>query len=185
MHGSPLVDPKNIVSRLYVLQMRHRGIPHEIYETLPLFEKNMLYRDKGKYFLSDDARKSIRVVLTGGVFDLIHYGHVLTLSKAKEHGDVLVVVVAQDRFIEAKKREGVHPLEYRVKLVEALKAVDMAVSGYEDPAKLIEDIRPDVIVYGYDQAPFAKPAGVEVIKLADHIEPERFKTSHIIKKYGL
>ncbi|MGV8177026.1 MAG: adenylyltransferase/cytidyltransferase family protein [Candidatus Bilamarchaeaceae archaeon] len=180
-----LVDSKQFVSKLYVLQLRHRGIPPEIYETLSLFEKNMLYRDEGKYFLSDDARKSITVVLTGGVFDLIHYGHVLTLSKAREQGDVLVVVVAQDRFIEAKKRAGIHPLEYRVKLVEALKAVDTAVSGYDDPNRVLADVKPDVVVYGYDQKPFMKPAGVKVVQLTDHIEPENFKTSNIIRKYGL
>ena len=54
--------------------------------------------------LTAKGRKSIRVVFIGGGFELIHYGHVYTISKAKGLGDVLVVSVARDSTIRKRKK---------------------------------------------------------------------------------
>jgi rfaE bifunctional protein nucleotidyltransferase chain/domain len=135
--------------------------------------------------LSPSERAKIKVVMTGGVFDILHMGHLLTLTEAKKHGDFLVVVVAKDEHISKKGRKPIHSQEYRAKMVEALKPVDAAVLGEDDPKKLVELIKPDVIVYGYDQGEFLKPEGVKIVKLAEHIEPEKFKTNKIIKELGI
>jgi len=136
-------------------------------------------------FLPPAERAKLKVVMTGGVFDILHIGHLLTLTEAKKHGDFLVVVVARDEHISKKGRQPIHSQEYRAKMVEALKPVDAVVLGEEDPKILVEKIKPDVIVYGYDQREFLKPEGVEVIRLKEHIEPEKFKTNKIIKELGL
>lgn len=135
--------------------------------------------------MADSERAKIKVVMTGGVFDILHMGHLLTLTEAKKHGDFLVVVVAKDEHISKKGRKPIHSQEYRARMVEALKPVDAAVLGEDDPKKLVELIKPDVIVYGYDQGEFLKPEGVKIVKLAEHIEPEKFKTNKIIKELGL
>jgi glycerol-3-phosphate cytidylyltransferase/FAD synthetase len=63
-------------------------------EISKLIEKNLVNEDK--ITLTKMGRDSIHIVLAGGVFDIIHPGHISTLNAAKALGDVLVVVVATD-----------------------------------------------------------------------------------------
>lgn len=130
-------------------------------------------------------RSKIKIVMTGGVFDILHLGHAHMLEEAKKYGDFLVVVVAKDEHISKKGRKPIHSQEYRAKMVEALKPVDAVILGEDNPKKLAEKIRPDVIVYGYDQPEFLKPEGAKIVKLTEHLEPEKFKTNKIIKELGL
>ena len=93
----------------------------------------------------------VRVMATG-VFDILHPGHVLFLQEAKKLGDELVVVVARDSTVERLKHRPIMSEEIRRFMVESLKPVDRAVLGHEDDMyKTVEDIRPDIIVLGYDQ----------------------------------
>lgn len=132
-----------------------------------------------------ERSKFIKIVMTGGVFDILHIGHIYTLTEAKKHGDFLVVVIARDEHISKKGRKPIHSQEYRARMVEALKPVDAVVLGEDDPKKLVELIKPDVIVYGYDQPEFLKPEGVRIVRLKEHVEEEKFKTNRIIKELGL
>ena len=135
--------------------------------------------------LPHEQRAKVKVVLTGGVFDLIHLGHLYTLYEARKYGNFIVVAVARDDMIEKKGRKPVHSQEYRAKIVEALKPVDAVVLGSENPDDIIKFVKPDVIVYGYDQHEFARPQSVKIVKLTQHLEPERLKTNKIIKELGL
>lgn len=100
-----------------------------------------------------DLRKKEKVVLVGGVFDIVHPGHVFFLQKAREFGDYLCVVVARDSTALKLKRAPVVPENQRVEVVGALKSVDFAVLGYEgkDFIEIVKDIMPDVIVVGPNQ----------------------------------
>ena len=95
---------------------------------------------------------SKKVVLAGGVFDIIHPGHIHTLNAAKALGDVLVVAIATDRTAEKmKKRPPLHNQELRRELVNCLTMVDRAVVGHEnDIFETVKEIKPDIIVLGYD-----------------------------------
>ncbi len=91
-------------------------------------------------------------VMASGVFDILHPGHVLFLQEAKKLGDELVVVVARDSTVMKFKHKPIMPEHVRRFLVESLKPVDMAVLGHEDDMyKTVEEIKPDIIVLGYDQ----------------------------------
>ena len=81
--------------------------------------------------ITDLGRARIRVILAGGVFDIIHPGHIHTLNEAKGLGDVLVVVVATDTMAEkAKKRRPLHTKEQRRNLVLiSLNMVDVCMVG--------------------------------------------------------
>ena len=75
----------------------------------------------------------LRVVLAGGVFDIIHPGHIHTLNSAKLLGDVLVVVVATDKTaVKMKKRTPLHNQDHRQNLVNSLSMVDLCLIGNED-----------------------------------------------------
>jgi len=103
--------------------------------------------------LTAKGRKSIRVVFIGGGFELIHYGHVYTISKAKGLGDVLVVSVARDSTIrKRKKREPLINEEDRVRLLSSLRQVDAAILGVEgDIYVTLQKVKPDIVALGYDQ----------------------------------
>ena len=90
--------------------------------------------------------------MASGVFDLIHTGHISYLEQAKSLGDELVVVVACDSTVRARKHEPVIPGEMRTRIVSALKPVDRAVlGGSGDMYDTVSEIRPDIIVLGFDQ----------------------------------
>lgn len=131
-------------------------LPKEIYNEkiqklvdLGFVEKN----DMAKLtFLGRDAFK---VVLVGGVFDLIHPGHIHTLKAAKAQGDVLIVVIARisTAAMIQKDRRIYHDENLRAELVSSLRLVDLAILGREGTLyETVEHIKPDVIALGYDQA---------------------------------
>lgn len=94
-----------------------------------------------------------KVVLTQGVFDLLHVGHAQYLEKAREHGDVLVVGVDSDELTRKRKGEGrpIVPEDERVNILLHLRHVDMVVlrNAQSPLEELIETIHPDVLVVSH------------------------------------
>lgn len=149
--------------------------------------------NKDKKTLTELGRSSLKVVLAGGVFDIIHPGHIHTLNAAKDLGDVLIVVIATDKTAEKmKKRLPLHNQEQRKMLVDSLSVVDLSIVGHEgDIFKTVDQIRPQVIALGYDQIHQEKSItegckkiniDVTVARLQSPI-PE-VSSSTIEKKYG-
>ena len=147
---------------------------------------------EGNAVLTDKGRKEIRVVFVGGGFEIIHYGHVYTLAKAKSLGDALVVAVARDSTIRRRKnREPLIGEADRVRLLSALKDVDAAILGVEGDIYItLEKVKPDIVALGYDQyhleGEIRKEAAmrgmkVNVVRL-DSPYP-RIKTSKILKEF--
>ncbi len=103
--------------------------------------------------LSEIGRNSLRIVLAGGVFDIIHPGHIHTLKAARALGDALVVVVATDNTaVKMKKRKPLHSQDQRKELVNSLRMVDLCLVGQEDDIfKTVNRVRPQIIALGYDQ----------------------------------
>lgn len=101
-------------------------------------------------------RKS-RTILTTGVFDILHPGHIYLLqyaSRLKGKNGRLVVIIARDETVRRrKKRPPIFSAKERLTLVRSLKFVDEAHLGYKPFSfrKVIERFRPDVVVFGYDQ----------------------------------
>jgi FAD synthetase len=101
------------------------------------------------------GRDTLKVVLVGGVFDLIHPGHIHTLRAAKAEGDVLVVVLARQSTAQKikKYRKIYHDEKLRKDLVTSLNFVDLALIGREGTLyDTVEYVKPNVIALGYDQA---------------------------------
>jgi FAD synthetase len=99
----------------------------------------------------------MKTVLAAGVFDLLHYGHIRYLEESKKAGGPdarLVVIVARDETVrKLKGHDPVIPEDQRRAVIEALKVVDEALLGYEemDLVRVIEQIKPDIVVMGHDQ----------------------------------
>lgn len=133
-----------------------------------------------------DPRRLFKVVLTGGVFDLIHPGHLHTLEQAKKEGDVLVVVVAADENVERRKgRPPLHTADERAALVGALKPVDMALVGVSRWQDTLARVGPDVVVFGYDQKPMELPSGIRSVHLQSHGANPNSKTGKVRDTLGL
>ena len=155
---------KLILSVIYVSQIDGRSLTQTIKEKSMLSEdminskineliKNQFVNKDGNT-LTELGRNSLRVVLAGGVFDIIHPGHIHTLNAAKVLGDILVVVVATDSTaMKMKKRNPIHSQEQRQELVNSLSMVDLCLVGKEnDIFKTVNLVRPEIIALGYDQA---------------------------------
>ncbi len=154
--------------------------------------KNQLVNED-RNTLTEQGRNSLRVVLAGGVFDIIHPGHIYTLNAAKKLGDVLVVVVATDNTaVKMKKRKPLHTQEQRQELVNSLSMVDLCLIGQEDNIfKTVNHVKPQIIALGYDQVQQEKfiTEGCKKIELDAKVArlqspiPES-SSSKIEKEYG-
>ncbi len=186
------VAPLSNEDPMKVLEKRLKLSQDYIQSRIVNLEKNGLI-DGGKNCLTDIGRNSLRVVLAGGVFDIIHPGHIHTLNAAKALGDVLVVVIATDKTaVKMKKRVPLHNQELRKDLVNSLSMVDLALVGNEqDIFKTVDHVKPQIIALGYDQVHQEKfiidgcmRIGLEV-KVARLQSPvPEISSSDIEKKYG-
>ena len=142
-----------------------------------------------------DLKKSTtkKIVLAGGVFDIIHPGHIHTLNAAKALGGVLVVAIATDKTAEKmKKRTPLHNQELRRELVNCLSMVDKAIVGHEnDIFQTVKEVKPNIIVLGYDQVHQEKfisdgckriNLNVEIVRLETPVP--HLSSSEIEKEYG-
>lgn len=173
--------------QLYLLCVKENGLSDHEMEKLSEQERALLTRgENNRFWLHREEREKFRVVLTGGAFDILHIGHVLTLEKAKELGDLLVVVVSTDeRVAQVKGKKPMHEAEYRRTMVAALKPVDLAIAGVKDIMETFYRVRPDVVVFGYDQKPMSLPAPCRIVHLTDKMDEKLAKTSRIIRDLGL
>ena len=143
--------------------------------------------------LKEIQESKSKIVLAGGVFDIIHPGHIHTLNDAKKLGDVLVVVVATDKTaIKMKKREPLHSAELRQELVSSLTMVDLCIIGNEeDIFKTVDLVKPQIIALGYDQTHQEKFITEGCKKINLDVTVARFESprpetssSKIQKEYG-
>ena len=110
-------------------------------------------------------------VITYGTFDLLHYGHINLLRRAKELGDYLIVGLSTDEFNALKNKKAYFSYEQRKLLLEAIRYVDLVIpeKTWEQKTSDAEKYSVDTFVIGDDWAgkfDFLKDAGVELIYLS-------------------
>ena len=84
--------------------------------------------------------------MTYGTFDLLHYGHIRILQRAKARGDYLVVALSTDEFNKIKNKKAYHNFETREKMLEAIRYVDLVIPENDWNQK-----RNDVLEYKIDE----------------------------------
>jgi len=109
-------------------------------------------------------------VITYGTYDLLHYGHINLLKRAKELGDYLIVALSTDEFNQGKNKTCYFPYEKRKQLLEAIRYVDLIIpeNNWEQKRSDIHDYNVDVFVMGNDwegKFDFLKEEGAEVVYL--------------------
>ncbi len=141
--------------------------------------------------LKQDGR---RIVHCHGVFDLLHIGHIRHLEQARQPGDVLVVTVTADRFVDKGPHRPAFSEQLRVEAVASLACVDFAaVNGWSTAEETLRLLRPDVYVKGVEfkdtssdptgkmgrEAAAAEEVGAELAFTGDIV----FSSSNLINRY--
>jgi glycerol-3-phosphate cytidylyltransferase len=91
-------------------------------------------------------------VITYGTFDLLHFGHIELLKRAKALGDYLIVALSSDEFNAIKGKNAYHPYEERKAMLEALRVVDLVIreDTWEQKTSDVSKYHVDVFVIGDD-----------------------------------
>jgi D-beta-D-heptose 7-phosphate kinase/D-beta-D-heptose 1-phosphate adenosyltransferase len=137
--GSVPIQPREIIQELLSDVRETQGKQRTLDR---LVSEIQIHRAAGK-----------RIVFTNGCFDLIHLGHIKYFQFARQQGDLLVVAVNTDHSIRKLKGEKRPIIDEndRLSVLEELESIDYLVCFDDDtPLRLIEQIRPDVLVKGAD-----------------------------------
>jgi len=101
--------------------------------------------------LEQDRDKGLKVVLCHGCFDLMHPGHIKSLQAAKSFGDVLVVTVTPDEFVDKGPDRPVFNQNLRVESLAALECVDyVAINQWPTAVETLRLLRPHYYVKGQE-----------------------------------
>ena len=125
-------------------------------------------------------------ILTYGTFDLLHYGHIRLLKRAKAMGDYLIVALSTDEFNAGKGKKAYHTYETRKKMLEAIRYVDLVIpeESWEQKTTDVDKYQIDVFVMGDDwkgKFDFLKPQ-CEVVYLPRTPEISTTKIKRDLKK---
>ena len=127
-------------------------------------------------------------VLTYGTYDLLHYGHINLLKRAKSLGDYLIVALSTDEFNETKGKKAYHDYETRKKMLEAIRYVDLVIpeNSWEQKINDIKEYHVDITVMGGDWAGSDKFEYLQdYCELVYLPRTEGISTSKIKKELGL
>lgn len=124
-------------------------------------DTKVVNRDEATHIVASARDEGNSVVLTNGVFDLLHLGHVRYLQEARALGDILVVGLNDDESVRQLKGPArpLVPVEERAIVLSALECVDLVVPFCERTAEaLVAALQPHIYVKGGDYNP-AAPKG--------------------------
>jgi D-beta-D-heptose 7-phosphate kinase/D-beta-D-heptose 1-phosphate adenosyltransferase len=116
-------------------------------------EKGVMSEEQLLIALADARSAGETIVFTNGCFDILHAGHVGYLEQARAQGDRLVLAINSDESVSRLKGPGrpINPVERRMTVLSGLEAVDWVLYFDEDtPERLLEKVRPDILVKGGD-----------------------------------
>lgn len=113
-----------------------------------------------------------RVVLCTGGFDPLHSGHIEYFKSAKHLGDILVVGVNSDAWLERKKGQAFMPIKDRVAIIESLRMVDHCILFDDSDDSAIEAIRNVKLIYPNSQIIFANGGDRTQDNIPEMSEPD-------------
>ena len=91
-------------------------------------------------------------ILTYGTFDLLHYGHIRLLKRAKALGDYLIVALSTDEFNNLKGKKAYHNYKTRKEMLESIRYVDLVIpeDNWEQKIDDVKNYKIDTVVMGSD-----------------------------------
>ena len=149
------------------------------------FEKKIKSKDELLQILNSLKQNNKKIVFTNGCFDIVHFGHIKYLEKAKKLGDILIVGLNSDSSVKRLKGDE-RPINkefQRACMLASFYFVDFVVIFDEDtPLELISTLKPDILVKGKDYEG-REVVGANLVSKLELIDfEEGFSTSKIIEK---
>ena len=94
----------------------------------------------------------MRRVITYGTYDLLHYGHIELLRRAKQHGDYLIVALSTDEFNKLKNKKSYYNYEQRKMMLESIRYVDLVIpeNNWEQKTDDVKNFKVDTFLMGHD-----------------------------------
>ena len=128
-----------------------------------------------------------KIVLAHGTFDFFHYGHFLHLKKAKTFGDILVVSLTADKFVDKGPGRPFYNQRIRSDYLASLKFVDyIVIANFKTGIEVINKLKPNIYAKGDEYKNFSKDYTKQIIKEVNVINKigGSFKTTNEITCYG-
>ncbi len=149
--------------------------------------------DSVKIKIEDCRSQGKRIVLCHGVFDLLHIGHIRYLRQAKLHGDVLIVTLTPDCFVDKGPHRPAFPEQLRAEALASLNGVDfVSINAWPTAEETLRLLKPDVYVKGAEfkdiqditgkiaaEARVCEDEGIELAFVEDIV----FSSSNLINRY--
>lgn len=145
--------------------------------------------------MQEELRQSNKkIVLCHGVFDLLHIGHIRYLSESKKHGDILVVTVTPDRYVDKGNDRPAFPEKLRAEALASLECTDyVALNKWPTAKETLKNLKPDFYAKGaeflnvecditgkiQEEAEVAASLGIKMVFIEDIV----FSSSHLLNKY--
>lgn len=94
----------------------------------------------------------MRRVITYGTYDLLHYGHIELLRRAKQHGEYLIVALSTDEFNKLKNKKSYYNYEQRKMMLESIRYVDLVIpeNNWEQKTDDVLNYKVDTFLMGHD-----------------------------------
>lgn len=94
----------------------------------------------------------MRRVITYGTYDLLHYGHIELLRRAKQYGDYLIVALSTDEFNKLKNKKSYYNYEQRKMMLESIRYVDLVIpeNNWEQKVDDVKTFKVDTFLMGHD-----------------------------------
>ena len=101
--------------------------------------------------ISELKKKNKKIVQCHGVFDILHLGHIKHFLEAKKNGDILIVTVTSDKFVNKGSNRPVFKQNYRMELLAELECVNfVCLSDHKSAIEVLKNIKPNVYIKGQD-----------------------------------
>lgn len=130
-------------------------------------ERGVLSLEQLQLAIEDARAHGEKIVFTNGCFDILHAGHVTYLEQARAQGDRLIVAVNDDASVTRLKGPGrpINSVDRRMAVLAGLGAVDWVIPFSENtPERLLEQVRPDVLVKGGDYKSVDEVVGAQIVQ---------------------
>lgn len=183
-----IIDMASAAAYLTILKPGTSCVTHKELKGNYLIPSHIKIIDKIKLQRIIKQNKGRKIVFTNGCFDILHLGHMNLLYEASQQGDILIVAVDTDESVRKIKGNyrPIQPLDVRMTTMSLLNYVDYIIPfDTNELLQLIDMIRPDVLVKGYDYAnrAFRGSQLVESWKGKIHIVKNQYKdysTSNLV-----
>ncbi len=158
--------------------------------------RKILNLEKLSSIIDKKRRKKEKIVLSHGVFDILHIGHIKHFQAAKKLGDVLIVSLTKDQFIDKGPNRPFFNLKLRMEAIASLSEVDFVTfSNIDSGVDVIKKIKPNIYCKGQDYKILKKDVSKKIYEEKKILEKfkgkifftneMKFSSSKILNKFNL